>query len=198
MGTGLPQLLSASPQPAQEAGAPGAVSRIAKTELEAWRSGVGSEGTQNSPGYLPEVLTVVADTAGTACPPSIQPGQPHEPRVQLIAHSWAETASVGSQHLWAPTVSEPTGGEVRWWERAVRRATPSSEGTPPVPHYLRSCRRQSPGPPAFQNGLAAVTIRAPPAAHSPQHRAPGQGDRCGWEGWSPLVAGRSLPPGLLS
>lgn len=74
------------------------------------RSGMGSEGIQDSSGYLPEVLTVVADTAGTACPPGIQPCQSDQPRVQLVAHSWAETTPVGSQHLWAPRASGPENG----------------------------------------------------------------------------------------
>lgn len=86
---GLPRLLSASPHPAQVAGAAGTVSRVVKLELEAWTSGVGLEGVQDSLSYLPEVLTVVADTARTTCPPGMQPSQPHQPWVQLIAHSWA-------------------------------------------------------------------------------------------------------------
>lgn len=110
VGIRLSWLLSASLQPAQVAGAPGAVIRVAVPELEAWRSGMGSEGIQDSSGYLPEVLTVVADTAGIACPPGIQPCQSDQPRVQLVAHSWAETTPVGSQHLWAPRASGPENG----------------------------------------------------------------------------------------
>lgn len=58
-------------------------------------------GVQDSLGYLPEVFTAVGDTTRTACSPGMQPRQPHQPRVQLIAQSWAETTLVGSQHLWA-------------------------------------------------------------------------------------------------
>lgn len=126
---------------------------------------MGSEGIQDSSGYLPEVLTVVGDTAGTACPPGIQPCQSDQPWVQLIAHSWAETTPVGSQHLWAPGASGPENGRCVSG-RAMR--------TPSHTHSLQFCHHQSPGPPVFQNDLEAATTRAPPAAHSPQHRVPRQ------------------------
>lgn len=47
---------------------------------ESWTCGDqvwGPQGPRDSLGYLPEVLTAVADAAGTACPPCMQPGQPH-------------------------------------------------------------------------------------------------------------------------
>lgn len=56
---------------------PRVVSMVANPALEVWRSGVGSEGLRDSLGYLPEVLTAVADAAGTARPPGMQPSQPH-------------------------------------------------------------------------------------------------------------------------
>lgn len=139
------------------------------------RSGMGSEGIQDSSGYLPEVLTVVADTAGTACPPGIQPCQSDQPRVQLVAHSWAETTPVGSQHLWAPRASGPENGTCVSGI-AMRTAPPIHT------HSLQSCHHQSPGPPVFRNDLEAATTRAPPAAHSPQHRVPTQEEERGWEG----------------
>lgn len=175
VGIRLSWLLSASLQPAQVAGAPGAVIRVAVPKLEAWRSGMGSEGIQDSSGYLPEVLTVVADTAGTACPPGIQPCQSDQPRVQLVAHSWAETTPVGSQHLWAPRASGPENGTCVSGI-AMRTAPPIHT------HSLQSCHHQSPGPPVFRNDLEAATTRAPPAAHSPQHRVPTQEEERGWEG----------------
>lgn len=94
--------MSASPQLAQVEGALGAASRMVKAELEAWRSGAGYEGVQDSPSYLPEVLTVVADTAGTTCSPGIQARQPHQPWVQFVAHGWAKTTPMRSQHLQVP------------------------------------------------------------------------------------------------
>lgn len=151
-------------------------------ELEAWRAGVGYEGIQGSLGYLPEVLTVVADTASTACPPGTQPRQSHQPGVQLVAHSGAEAAPVGSQHLWAQRVRfKRRGGALT--EKVIAKMSPHTQS-------LQSYRPQSPGPLSSQDDLAATTIRAPPAWHSRRHRAPGRGRR-GCEGGARL-------PGLLS
>lgn len=115
-GHGVTAACGSWPQPAQVARAPGAVSRVAKPEAEVWRSDVGPEGVQDSRGYLPEVLSAVADTVGTAGPPGVQPRQPHQPGIQLVAHSRTETTSVGCQHLWARRAWAPGGGEGRWWE----------------------------------------------------------------------------------
>lgn len=49
----------------------------------AWKQAWGMRGIQGSLGYLPEVLTVVADTASTACPP----GKPRSPTSQGSARS---------------------------------------------------------------------------------------------------------------
>lgn len=84
----------------------------ARTENVEARCGV--RGAQDSLGYLPEVFTGKADTACTACSPGAQPSHPHQPRVQLVAHSWAEPTSVRRQHLWAGGVKDQgvavTGG----------------------------------------------------------------------------------------
>ena len=85
---------------------------------------MGSEGIQGSLGYLPEVLTVVADTASTACPPGTQPRQSHQPGVQLVAHSGAEAAPVGSQHLWAQRVrTKRRGGALT--EKVIAKMSPT-------------------------------------------------------------------------
>lgn len=154
----------------------------------------------DSPGYLPEVLTVVADTAGTACPPGMQPGQPHQPRVQLIAHSGAETASVGSQHLCAPTASEPAG----WESREPGPAPPPTAYNPAIAraqvHQLSRAASQQRqhvlhlphtrpdighlGKETWLGGLASISHSGSSHAWSPNRNHTG--------------GGRSLPPGLLS
>lgn len=146
---------------------------------------MGSEGVQDSLGYLPEILTVVADTASTACPPGMQPCQPHQPRVQLIAHSGAETASVGSQHLCAPTASEPAD-----WERAVSVAP----APPPTAYNPAIARAQ-----VHQLSRTASQQRQH-VLHLP-HTRPNIGhlgkETCGWERRSPSATRALHTPGPL-
>lgn len=76
------------------------------------------------PRYLPYVLATVGDIAGTAGPPGVQPCQPHQPGVQLVAHCGAEPAQVGRQHLQNNRTAD---GEVGAW------APGSGEGGAPEP-----------------------------------------------------------------
>lgn len=151
-----------------------------------WKPGVRSW-APDSLHYLPEVLTAVADAAGTARPPRVQPGQPHQPGVQLVAHGRAEAAPVGGQHLWA---QEAVGTRRRARRRrgaptphAVLTILPSPEPKSTVfPGRPRSsdntcstCRALAPtyGTCAGRQGLVPEREPRPPAPPAPPR--PGSG-----------------------
>lgn len=139
------------------------------TRTEAWRSGVGSEGVR-----LPGLPSRGPHGGSRHCRhslPSRHAAGPAPP-----ATGSAHSPQRGGDRICGQPAPVRTNS-VRTRRLGERGARPR-----PAPHCLQSCHRQSPGPPAFQSGLAAATTRAPPAAHSPRHRAPGQGDVAGRAG----------------